>query len=94
MDKCLKFHLPSGAGGMAAGFTRGSISKKLRQLADDNKIGKNLKTKTVKYDFKVWLEHDIDYTTFFLIWEPDNSWHKPVVINEVYTPPESLWQKE
>lgn len=90
MDKCLVFTLPSGSAGMAAGMTRGSISKKLSELHATNKIGP-FKTKTIKYEFKVWLEKEIDYTVFFLLWEPFNSWHKPTLIYETYTPPESPW---
>ena len=86
----MKFHLPSGAAGMAAGMTRGAISKKLGELRDSGKIGP-FKTKTVRYDFFVWLEKESDLTLFFLLWEPSNSWHKPELINEVYTPPESPW---
>jgi len=84
MDKCLVFGLPSGAGGMAAGMTRGAIIKKLNALASAGTIGKNIKTKTIRYDLKVWLENDFDYTTFFLVWDPNNSWQKPKLIHESY----------
>lgn len=73
---------------MAAGMTRGSISEKLRKLVTEGKIGP-FKTKTVKYDYKVWLEKDSDYTVFFLIWEPFNSWHRPTLIYEDYPEDES-----
>lgn len=84
------FHLPSGSAGMAAGMTRGAISKKLRALQDEGKIGP-FKTKTIRYDYKVWLEKEVDYTVFFLVWEPLNSWQRPTVIYETYSPPESPW---
>lgn len=90
MDKCLKFHLPSGSAGMAAGMTRQSIAKKLAELKDTGKIGP-YKSKTVRYDYKVWLEKDSDYTVFFLLWEPSNTWHKPELIYEDYTPPDGSW---
>lgn len=77
------FKLPTGAGGMAAGMTRQSIGDKLKHLRETKKIG-HYKTQTVKYDYKVWFENEMDFTTFFLIWEPYNSWHQPTVIDEVY----------
>lgn len=83
MDKCLEFTLPSGAGGMAAGITRQSIGNKLRHLFETKKIG-HYKTQTIGYKYRVWFENEIDFTSFFLIWEPSNPWHKPVVKNEVY----------
>ena len=83
MDKCLEFTLPSGAGGMAAGMTRQSIGSKLRHLLETNKIG-HYKTQTVRYRYRVWFENEIDFTTFFLVWEPSNSWHKPIVVYESY----------
>ena len=78
MNKCLLFTLPSGAGGMAAGMTRGSIMRKLRELKF------NYKHKTQAYKFKVWLENESDYTYFYLIWEPSNPYHKPTLIEEDY----------
>jgi hypothetical protein len=85
VDKCLEFILPSGAAGMAAGMTRQAIGKKIRKLQEDKKIGQ-YKTKTTGYRFKVWFENEIDYTTFFLVWEAINSWHKPKIIEEDYDP--------
>lgn len=73
---------------MAAGMTRAAISRKLNDLKNTGKIGP-FKTKTIRYDYKVWLEKDIDYTVFFLLWEPLNSWQKPELIYETYTTPES-----
>ena len=75
--------LPSGAGGMAAGMTRGSIMRKLRQL------NFKFKHKTHAYKFKVWLENESDYTYFYLVWEPKNPWHKAILIEEDYVPDES-----
>ncbi len=77
---------------MAAGMTRGAISKKLGHLATTGKIGKNIKTKTIGYEYKVWLENDEDYTMFFLVWQPDNSWQHPRLINEVYRDEKNLRQ--
>ena len=75
---------------MAAGMTRGSINKKLTQLKNEGKIGP-FKTKTVRYDYFVWLEKESDLTMFFLLWEPTNPWHKPELIYEDYTPPDGSW---
>ena len=77
------FTLPSGAGGMAAGMTRGSIMRKLRELKF------KYKHKTQAYKFKVWLENESDYTYFYLVWEPKNSWHTAILIEEDYVPDES-----
>lgn len=74
--KCLLFSLPSGAGGMAAGITRGAIMTKL------NNLKFTYKHKTEAYQFKVWLENESDYTLFYLMWEPYNSWQKPTLIEE------------
>jgi hypothetical protein len=83
MNQCLKFTLPTGAGGMAAGYTLRAIIKKLEELQSKGQLGK-FKTKTERYEFKVWFESDSDYSLFFLIWEPFNSWHKPILITETY----------
>lgn len=92
ITKCLEFTLPTGAAGMAAGMTRGAIGNQLRALRDNGKIGP-FQTKTVGYKYKVWLEKEIDYTVFFLLWEIKNSWHKPNVTDEIYTPTESPYKK-
>ena len=83
MDKCLKFALPSGSGGFAASFTRGSIIRKLRELKF------NFSHRTETYTLKVWLENDSDYTHFYLVWEPTNSWHKAELIEEDFIEDES-----
>ena len=82
MKQCLSFNLPSGAGGMAAGMTRGAIMKKIRELISYKKIGREIKTHTEGYRLYVWLEHEVDYTTFFLVWEPQNSWQRPSVCDK------------
>lgn len=84
MDKCLNFGLPSGAAGMAAGYTKMAIQRKLTDLVHSNKIGP-YKTVTKAYTYKVWLEKEIDYTTFFLLWEPSNHWHVPTITYETYS---------
>ena len=84
--ECLHFYLPSGAGGMAAGMTRQAIGNKLAALRDSGKIGP-FKSTTIKYDYKVWLEKDSDYTVFFLLWEPLNDWQRPRIIYEDYKSP-------
>lgn len=83
--KCLEFQLPNGSAGMAAGYTKMNIKKKIDQLVTDNKIG-DYKHKTENYRFKVWLEKEQDYTVFFLLWDySPNQWHKPKVTDEIYT---------
>lgn len=82
--KCLQFKLPSGAAGMAAGHTKFGIIKKFNLLIDAGTIGKNIKTKTAMYLYKVWLEKDADYTAFFLVWKPTSPWHIPTVTDEEY----------
>lgn len=77
------FTLPSGAGGMAAGMTRGAIMRKLREH------NFKYKHKTQAYKFKVWLENESDYTYFYLVWEPFNSWQRPTLIEEDYVEDES-----
>lgn len=68
---------------MAAGMTRGAIMRQLAQLKIPHKH------KTQRYEFKVWLEKESDYSYFFLMWQPLNSWQRPELIYENYTPPES-----
>ena len=81
--KCLEFYLPSGSAGMAAGMTRQSIGKRLRDLSD-RKLITNYKSYTQGYRFYVWFQYEQDYTAFFLVWEPFNPWHIPKVIEKDY----------
>jgi len=84
VDKCLQFKLPTGSGGQAAGYVKRSISKKIDKLADEGKIGKNYKTIIMNYQMFVWLEHEQDYTVFFLVWEFFAGWHNPTLIEKTY----------
>ena len=81
--KCLEFHLPSGAAGMAAGMTRAGIAKELSKLVDARLISK-YKSHTEGYRYYVWFENEYDYTTFFLVWEQTNPWRHPKVIEKDY----------
>jgi len=81
---CLEFYLPSGAAGMAAGMTKMGISKKLKDLVD-RKLINNYKGHTQGYRFYVWFENEIDYTTFFLVWDPEGHPYRiPKVIEKDY----------
>lgn len=84
MDKCLRFQLPSGLGGQAAAYVKRSIFKKLDKLGTEGKIGKNIKTSTRSYQLYVWLEHEQDYTVFFLVWEFFAGWHTPTLVDKTY----------
>lgn len=81
--RCLEFILPAGAAGMAAGMTRQSIGRKLRELVD-RKLITNYKSYTQGYRYYVWFQHEQDYTTFFLVWDHFQSFHTPKVIEKDY----------
>ena len=71
----LEFKLPSGAGGMAAGYTKMSISKSVDRVCRRLAIELDQKL-TVNYRFRVSFKQAKDYTLFALVWQPKNQWHK------------------
>jgi len=76
-DKFLEFRLPSGAGGMAAGYTRKSILDKVKQFCNQHCI--EFTHKTVSYTLQVRFDDDKYYTFFMLSWDPDIPWHRPTL---------------
>ena len=72
----LEFTLPSGSAGMAAGYTRHSISRNISEVASEHDI--KWKSSTVGYRYYVQFERSEDYTMFALVWPArvKNSWHQ------------------
>jgi len=77
----LEFTLPSGSAGMAAGYTRQSISRNVSEVANDHGI--IWKSNTVGYRYYIQFEKPEDYTMFALVWQTrvKNSWHQYRVID-------------
>lgn len=72
----LEFRLPSGAGGMAAGYTKQGITKQLKQLTEQYNI-RVKRTVQKAYRYRVEFERDQDYTLFALVWVPKGSFWRP-----------------
>lgn len=66
----IKFRLPTGAGGMAAGHCAAMIKRNIEAWA--NKYHIKYKTKIVKYTMRLCLESEEDYSFFQLSWNPDH----------------------
>lgn len=71
--KVLEFKLPTGSAGMAAGYTRMGINKRLKAVADQ--WGIKYRTETVGYRFYVEIS-DRDLTLLALTWTVENPWHR------------------
>lgn len=70
----IEFKLPTGAGGMAAGYTKMTISKQLAKIAREHNI-KIIDAVSMGYTHCVELsEHDL--TLLALCWDSKNQWHK------------------
>lgn len=65
----IEFHLPSGAGGAAAGYALNCIKLDIQAWADKFNV-QNYKTKVHKYTFRLCLSSDKEYTGFALTWNP------------------------
>jgi hypothetical protein len=79
----IEFRLPSGAGGMAAGYTKMGINKELKRVCEQYKI--ELKEQVTKaYRFRISFKTEQDYTLFALVWKPKSTyfnytvWHEPI----------------
>ena len=69
----LEFRLPSGAGGMAAGYTKQGINKELKRVCKQYNI--DLKEQVTKaYRYRISFKRDQDYTLFALVWQPKSSY--------------------
>lgn len=68
----LEFRLPSGAGGMAAGYKGMSLRKQISAWAA--KYNVTVKNWTNGYRICFEFERDSDYTLFALSWQPKSSW--------------------
>lgn len=77
----LEFRLPSGAGGMAAGYTKAAISKELKQICEQYNIEFEDRV-TKAYRYRVSFKQPQDYTLFALVWQPKNSWFNYTVWHE------------
>ena len=69
----IRFKLPSGAGGMAAGHAAHSLKRSIEEWAVQHQIP--YKTKIHKYTLRLCLTQDEHYTFFQLSWNP-KTWYK------------------
>lgn len=70
----IEFKLPSGAGGMAAGYTRQAIKRQVSDIVRKHNITV-IDTIDMGYTHCIELsEHDL--TMLALCWDEKNSWHK------------------
>lgn len=81
--KCIVFELPSGSGGMAAALVGSRIINRIKSFCDNHGI--KFMTKRTYYKLKIWFEREEDYTIFFLIYDFNEDWRKPTLIDEEYT---------
>ena len=70
----IEFRLPSGAGGVAAGYASSRIRRAIEAWTAKYNI--SYRTKVVKYTLRLCLERDEDYAFFQLSWDPDFEWAK------------------
>lgn len=66
----VEFRLPTGAGGMAAQYTYGMLSRNLRAWSEQYSIPHQ--KKLVKYIVKVTFDNDESYSFFALTWQPNS----------------------
>lgn len=76
----IEFKLPSGAGGMAAGYTSQAINKKLAAWAED--YGYSYTTKYGRYRLWVVFDDPAAYTAFGISWQPWGIYSVPEIIDK------------
>lgn len=76
----LEFKLPSGAGGMAAGYTSQAITKRLAEWA--NKFEYTYQTKFGRYRLWVIFEQLEAYTVFGISWQPWSLYSRAEIIDK------------
>ena len=69
----IEFHLPNGAGGMAAAHANSIITKHLHEWSDRYNIPYN--TKLHKYHRRVTFDDDAHYAFFAMTWNPDRKFY-------------------
>lgn len=75
----IQFKLPSGAGGMAAGYRNQLLKKRVRAWADEHNITVVNWTNGYRCCFEFAHEHN--YTLFALCWQPASIWDQYEIIN-------------
>lgn len=83
----IAFHLPSGAGGMAAAHKAGQIRSEVAKWAAKHEVP--YKTKIHKYTLRVILESEHAYTHFQLSWNPSKHYSYEL-IEPGAVPPDKL----
>lgn len=76
----IEFKLPSGAGGMAAGYTKQAIKKQIAKIIREHNITV-IDTLDMGYRHYVELSEQ-DLTVLALCWETKNQWHTFTVHND------------
>lgn len=77
----IEFRLPSGAGGMAAGYTKMAINRQLKETCAEYNITM-ARQNTLAYRFRVEFATQQDLTLFALVWQPKNNYFKYTVWHE------------
>lgn len=77
----IEFRLPSGAGGMAAGYTKQAINLALRDTCLKHNII-IVNQVTQPYRYRIEFKQPSDYTLFALVWHIKNYNFKYTVWNE------------
>jgi hypothetical protein len=70
----IEFTLPTGAGGMAAGFCNSILTKELHKWADKYQIAYTKKNH--KYTVRITFDNEQHYAFFQLTWAPNPSQFK------------------
>lgn len=75
--KYIRFRLPGGAGGMAAGMTGASVSNRIKEWAES--AGVEYRSHREGHKLDVCFASQEDYTMFLLSWNPpyQHSWYIP-----------------
>ena len=75
----LEFRLPSGAGGMAAGYRNQNLRKRVSAWAEQHNVTVINYTNGYRCCFE--FAHDSDYTLFALCWTVKSSWDEYTIVD-------------
>lgn len=76
----IEFKLPSGAGGMAAGYRNMHLRKRIREWADTHNITVVNWTNGYRCCFE--FARDSDYTMFMLSWQVNSIWDQYSIVTD------------
>ena len=81
----IEFSLPTGAAGMAAGMTKQSILRLVRELGEQH----GFKYTTITRGYKLYIElgRDRDYSLLSLVWDSKGNPRRTYTVREGTMPP-------